>query len=137
MSIYIIIALITGAIAYFYFASRKITSKANLPQSEKITNLTETNFQHQTRNGIVLIDFWASWCMPCKVMAPILNDLAEETRESAQICKVNVEEEQKLSARYLVKNIPTLILLKNGKEISRFVGVKQKDFLLKQIRNIS
>jgi thioredoxin 1 len=136
MSLYITIALVVGAVAFFYFNSRKISNKASLPQNEKIANLTEANFQHQTKSGVVLIDFWASWCMPCKIMAPILNDLAEETGESARICKVNVEEEQKLSAKFSVKNIPTLLLMKNGKEISRFVGVKQKDFLLKQIRNV-
>ncbi|NVO21162.1 MAG: thioredoxin [Bacteroidetes bacterium] len=107
------------------------------PVSKNLVVLTPSNFQHQTKSGIVLIDFWASWCMPCKMMSPIINEVADEVGEKARICKLNVEEHQQLSSKFSVRNIPTLILLKNGKEIDRFVGVKTKDFLIKQIQKIS
>jgi thioredoxin 1 len=103
------------------------------PESSKIVNLNPVNFQQQTKSGLVLIDFWASWCMPCKMMAPILNEIAEELGDKAKIAKVNVEEFQQLSSKFSVRNIPTLVLMKNGKEIDRFVGVKPKDYLLKQL----
>lgn len=132
--ILMVIAIVIGAIAYLYFAARKLKNMPQVPDSSKLITLNPGNFQQQTRSGVVLIDFWASWCMPCKMMAPILNEIAEEIGDEARICKVNVEEHHQLSAKFSVRNIPTLILLKNGKEIDRFVGVKPKDYLIKQIK---
>ncbi len=73
--------------------------------------------------------------MPCKMMAPVLNQVAENVQGPARVAKVNVEEYQNLAGKFKVRSIPTLLLLKDGKEVNRFVGVKSKDFLLKQIRN--
>lgn len=134
MSVFIAIAaIILGAISYLYFTARKLKNTPDVPQSGRLVILDPSNFQHQTRSGVALIDFWASWCMPCKMMSPILNEVADEIGDKAKICKVNVEDHQQLSAKFSVRNIPTLILLKNGKEINRFVGVKPKDYLIKQI----
>lgn len=80
-----------------------------------------------------MVDFWASWCVPCKAMAPVLNELAEELDEKVKICKLNVDENQQLAVKYAVRSIPTLILFRNGKEIDRFVGVKSKSFLTGKI----
>jgi thioredoxin 1 len=130
----IAVILIVGlAIGYLLIAARRLKNMPEVPESGNLVILNPSNFQQQTRTGIVLIDFWASWCMPCKMMSPILNEVADEVGNKARICKVNVEEHQQLSAKFSVRNIPTLILLKNGKEIDRFVGVKTKDFLFKQI----
>jgi thioredoxin 1 len=128
------LGLIIGAFVYLYMTARRLKNMPDVPESGRLVILDPTNFQHQTRSGVALIDFWASWCMPCKMMAPILNEVAEEIGDEAKVCKVNVEEHQTLSAKFSVRNIPTLILLKNGKEIDRFVGVKPKDYLVKQIQ---
>ena len=85
----------------------------------------------------MLVDFWAAWCGPCKMMAPILNDLSEELDGNNSIGKLNVEQYQSVSASYQVRGIPTMILFKDGKEINRFVGIKTKAFLLREITKIS
>jgi thioredoxin 1 len=131
--------IITGIIisilaALFLFARYRMKNIPIVADSDKILTLTDKNFQHQTKNKLVLVDFWASWCAPCRMMAPVLNEVADELSGNSHIGKVNIEEYQSLAQKFQVRNIPTLILLKNGKEINRFVGVKSKDFLLEQIQ---
>ncbi|MCA1744208.1 MAG: thioredoxin [Bacteroidales bacterium] len=135
----LVIGLITFVVlfvGYSYLNYRRIQRFSNLPDSEEIAHLTDKNFNQQTAKGIVLIDFWASWCMPCKMMAPVLNQVAAAVNGQAKVAKVNVEEFQNLAGKYQVRSIPTLLLLKDGIEVDRFVGVKSKDFLLKQIHKI-
>lgn len=117
-------------------ARKKIKNIPVVADHEKILTLTDKNFQYQTKNRVVLIDFWASWCIPCKKMTPVLNDVAAELTGNSHVGKVNIEEYQWLAQRFGVRNIPTLILLKNGREVSRFVGIKNKEFLLQQINKI-
>ncbi|MEI6749254.1 MAG: thioredoxin [Bacteroidales bacterium] len=135
-AVIITIALIVAGIAYLYFAARRLKNMPDVPENLNIVTLDSSNYQHQLKNGIALVDFWASWCMPCKMMAPILNEVAAEIDGKAKICKVDVQQYQDVSAKFSVRNIPTLILFKNGKEINRFVGVKTKDFLLKEIKKV-
>jgi len=102
---------------------------------ESIITLTSQNFKHQTKNRTVLIDFWAGWCVPCRMMAPVLNQVAGELGGEAFVGKVDIEQQQVLAGQYNIRSIPTMIILKNGKEVNRIVGVKNKDFLLQQIKN--
>jgi thioredoxin 1 len=136
LSIIITTLLFAGLGSYMYFTYRKLK---NTPESEThaaIRELSDANFQTQVKNGVMLVDFWASWCMPCKMMAPVLNETAEVLGNDARIGKLDVDANRASSAKYGVRSIPTLILFKNGKEINRFVGVKSKDFLLKEIRKV-
>jgi thioredoxin 1 len=128
-----LIVFIVIFVGYSYLNYRRIKHFSKMPDSNEIIILTDKNFDKQTAKGIFLIDFWASWCMPCKMMAPVLNQVAEKVSGHAIVAKVNVEEFQNLAAKFQVRNIPTILLLKDGKEVDRFVGVKSKDFLLKQI----
>jgi thioredoxin 1 len=131
----IITVIIITILASFYFIAR--ARMKNIPvveDSDRIITLTDKNFQHQTKNRLVLIDFWAAWCAPCRMMAPVLNEVSELLPEDSFVGKVNIEQYQSLAQKFQVRNIPTLILLKNGKEVNRFVGVKSKEFLLEQIQ---
>jgi thioredoxin 1 len=97
-------------------------------------HITKDNFEAEVLNSDkpVLVDFWAAWCGPCQMLLPVVEGLAEEVTD-AKICKVNVDEQQELAAKFNVMTIPTLIVIKDGKEVSRSVGVKPKDQILQMI----
>jgi thioredoxin 1 len=125
-----VIALLAG---YMFFAYRKVKNQPVIPDHPRIKNLTDKNFGAQISRGITLVDFWAAWCMPCKMMAPTLNDLAGEVDANVTICKVNIDEYQSVARTYSVRSIPTIVIFKNGKEVERVVGVKSKDFLINKL----
>jgi thioredoxin 1 len=114
-------------------AKQKMNLIKDVRDSDKVKILTDQNFSAKTKSGTVLVDFWASWCMPCKMMVPVLNELAEETNGKLTIAKLNVDEAKITASKFGVRSIPTMILFKNGKEIHRFVGVKTKDYLVKEL----
>ena len=130
----LVIVFIAG---YLMISVRKMKKVPAVEKNDKITDLSDKNFQNQNKNDLTLVDFWASWCLPCKMMAPVLNELADEVGEGVQVCKVDVEQYQSLASKYAIRAIPTMLLFKDGREINRFVGVKTKDFLLQQIRKAS
>ncbi len=132
--------IITGTvIAIFVFmAFRAKARMKNIPlvnDHEKILTLTDKNFQNQTKNKVVLVDFWAAWCGPCRMMAPVLNEIAGELKGNSCVGKVNVEQYQSLAQKFKVRGIPTMVLFKNGAEVNRFVGIKSKEYLIKQIQS--
>lgn len=87
------------------------------------TAYTEANFKNSVASGVSLVDFWAEWCGPCKMIAPSIEELAKEYEGRANVGKVNVDEAGGLAQEYGVSSIPTLIVLKDGAEVKRFVGV--------------
>jgi thioredoxin len=101
-------------------------------KSEKIVHISDTSFEQEVLKAPrpVLIDFWAEWCGPCKAIAPMLNDLAEEYRDKLTIVKLNVDENPKTSQRFNVSSIPTLILFKNGQVEGQKVGAPRKSDLV-------
>lgn len=86
-------------------------------------NATSANFDSEIATGVVLVDFWATWCGPCRMQSPIVDEIAEA---GAHVLKVNVDEAPDLAAKFLVNSIPTLVVFKDGKEVRRFVGYTQK-----------
>ena len=101
---------------------------------ERILSLNEENFDEeiQRRQGPILVDFWADWCQPCKVIAPSLDQLAEEFSGRARIAKVNVDDSGNLANRFGVRSIPTLVVFKAGKVVDQVIGAAPKD----QIRDM-
>lgn len=94
-------------------------------------HITKDNFEAEVLNSDkpVLVDFWAAWCGPCQMLLPVVEGLAEEVTD-AKICKVNVDEQPELAEKFKVMTIPTLVVIKDGKEVRRSVGVKPKDQIL-------
>ena len=119
-------------IAVNYFRMKNAKPVAN---SKNIKVLNNKNFKAATKRGVVLVDFWAAWCAPCKIIAPVLNDIAD-TQDEFKIAKVNVDHNQQLAQKYKVRNIPTLLIFKDGKEAGRIVGVKPKRSILKEVEAV-
>jgi thioredoxin 1 len=97
--------------------------------SENLKYLDDNNFQNEIAEGVTLVDFYADWCGPCRMIAPIVEELANELKDQAKIAKLDIENAQKVTASFGVTSIPTIILFKDGKEINRIVGLKGKDDL--------
>lgn len=99
--------------------------------SENIKNLTEFDFDGEVlkESKVVVVDFWAAWCGPCRMQAPILNDIADELSDKVKVCKVNVDECEKLALSYGIQSIPTLLFFKNGKLVEKRVGLTIKSEL--------
>ena len=97
--------------------------------NDRVIELDERTFDETVAEGITLVDFWASWCGPCRMQGPVLAELAEELAGEAKIAKVNVDESSHLAARFSVQAIPLLVLLRDGREVARFVGLQTKSDL--------
>jgi len=91
--------------------------------------ITDATFQNETAAGTVLVDFWAPWCGPCKIIAPILDELSAEIGDKAKIVKINVDDNPESAAKFNVMSIPTLLLFKDGQVVNQLVGVQTKDRL--------
>lgn len=91
--------------------------------------LDKSNFVAETQSGIALIDFYADWCGPCKMIAPIIQEIAEE-QSDITVGKVNVDSSPELAAAFGVSSIPTIIVLKDGKEVNKIVGYRPKEDIL-------
>ena len=98
--------------------------------SQGVVELTGANFDQQISRGVTIVDFWAPWCGPCRMQGPILDEVAQRAGEGALVGKINVDEEPELAARFGVASIPTLVLMKGGKVVTRMVGVQQAATLL-------
>lgn len=134
----IIIILLGGFIVVTLISYKKKMSNFDFSQhSQNLVILNDNTFQNKISGKIALVDFWAEWCQPCKIQSPIVNELADEYADNKKIaiCSLNVEENQKIAAKYNIRNIPTIIIFKNGKEVAKLVGLKPKSALKKTIEN--
>lgn len=100
-----------------------------MSDKDLIKHLTDANFSHEVAVGVTLVDFYATWCGPCKMLAPLLEQVALELKGKVKIGKINIEEEQKTPDDFGVTAFPTMILFKDGKEVGRLLGLRKADVI--------
>ena len=101
--------------------------------SAAITILDDSNFEKTINSGITLVDFYADWCGPCRMLAPVIEEVAKEMSDQVTFAKLDIENSQKIAGNFQVTSVPTLILFKDGKEVNRLIGLRDakgiKDFI--------
>ncbi len=102
--------------------------------SAKVTEASDAGFIQSVSKGIVVVDFWATWCRPCRTQGPIFEEVAGEVGSKAKFMKLDVDKNKTTAQKYSVSSIPTIIIFKNGKEVSRLVGLTSKEILTKEIQ---
>ncbi|GAY75038.1 MULTISPECIES: thioredoxin [Sporolactobacillus] len=99
-----------------------------------ISQVNDANFTDETSKGLVLADFWATWCGPCKMMAPVLEEVDSELADNLKIVKLDVDENQATASKYGVMSIPTMFLFKDGEVVDKVVGFQPKEALAERIK---
>ncbi len=102
-----------------------------------IKHLTDADFENEIQKGVTLVDFHANWCGPCRMLAPVLEQVAKDVKGKAIVAKIDIDSEQKTAAHFQITSVPTMILFKNGKEVNRLIGLRNaeavKDFVLSAV----
>jgi thioredoxin 1 len=101
----------------------------------QIVDLNYNNYDNYLRSGVVLVDFWAEWCHPCKMQHKIVEEIAAEHDQMLTVARLNVDDNKVISTKLAVTNIPTLILYKDGVELRRIIGLQSKKAVMNQINN--
>ena len=94
---------------------------------------TDTNFETKSAEGVAVVDFWAEWCGPCRMIGPIIEELASDYEDKATVGKVNVDDNPEISMKFGIRSIPTILILKNGEVVDKQVGVTTKKALAVKI----
>lgn len=135
MSIWLIVllSLVGILLLFFVYGFYKMKNIKEVETSANVVHLNDQNFNSLTKNGLVIVDFWADWCAPCKMLAPIMNEIADEMKGKVKVGKLNVDISRQVASKFGIRSIPTVIIFRNGKEVKRLVGVKPKSAYLKEL----
>jgi len=98
-----------------------------------VQHLKTAEFDEAVSKGLVLVDFWATWCGPCRMLAPVIERLADRYDGSVKVCKVDIDEEPSLAERFGVMSIPTVMVFKDGRQVAQTVGVQPEDAFVRMI----
>lgn len=102
----------------------------------KYLELNNDNFESITKNGVSLVDFWAPWCGPCRMLNPVIEKLVDEFEGKANICKVNTDEEADLSTKFGIRSVPTILFIKNGEVVAQMIGATSEQVLRDKINSL-
>ncbi len=102
----------------------------------KYIELNASNFNDTIKEGVTLVDFWAPWCGPCRMIAPVIEELAEDFDGKAKICKVNTDEEQDIAIQYGIRSIPTILFFKDGQLVDQMIGAAGKQVIADKLNSI-
>lgn len=103
--------------------------------ADHVIHLTDDNFEQTISKGVTLVDFHATWCGPCRMIAPIIEEMSKKLNGKAQIAQLDIDQAQETTTNLQISSVPTLILFKNGKEMKRVVGVKDLDYLMNLVES--
>ena len=124
-SLYLVLLVVTATLG--------IISCKSGTTNDTIVTLTTDNFNEQIATGVVMVDFWATWCMPCKAMAPVIDEIASQTTGKVKVGKVDIDENQTLARQFGIQAIPTLIIFKDGKQVETLVGMQSKESIVRAL----
>lgn len=102
----------------------------------EVFQFTEEEFDEKTSQGVFLVDFWAEWCGPCRMLGSVLEQVAKEVEGKASVVKMNVDEAQQLAKRFAVRSLPSLFILKDGEIVKQFTGIQDKAKLVREIESV-
>lgn len=134
-----ILAVVSTSVCCKGNAANKKTNSINVIPKENtsagggVIVLNDQNFAETIKKGVTLVDFWATWCRPCRMQAPIIEEVSAQMLGKAAICKLDVDQNPNISQKYNVQSIPTMLIFKDGKLVSMFVGVTSKDIIISEL----
>ena len=120
----VILISLLSKLSKFVYNRRGLNMSSGL-----IRKLSSSDFKSTIEEGVTLVDFFAEWCAPCRMLVPILEEMAQEMKDKLKLCKVDIDQAQDVISELQVTSVPTLILFKEGKEVNRTVGLKDADAL--------
>ncbi len=126
-------AFILTAILSLFLAIGNVAYSGN---DGKVKEVSEKNFENSISKGVVIVDFWATWCRPCLMQAPIFEEAAKEMKGKVTFFKIDVDKAKNVAAKYRISSIPTLIVFKDGKEVTRTMGTQQKENIIAVLNKV-